>query len=601
MARWPPPAPMAARRLVILLLFVATAAVGSRRSPGALRACKDAALCQPLTRPAPGREAFAFIDRHTAGGGGHKNSTWPQLDYSTMTTVCVFERPVDLAMVCHAHKFGVRVVMSAPFNVSQIGDAAARTAWVQAHLALVQHDGLDGLNLDIERYTGAPEPLTALVAELYHALKGWHAESQLSFDLSILPAGQAAHYDHGKLATVLDFIVPMAYDEPWNTKVAAANSPIATIGKGIAQYAAAGVPASKLVIGLPWYGWDYPCNTTQTGGVCDVVPPAGQPWNGWATQIGYADAMARLHSTPGAVVTTDSVSVTKHFDYTAAVAASSRNPAAAGRRNEIWFDDPSTLQKKYAECKKQGAHGVAFWTADMPDYSTGQGAAMWQAVNAGFPPTSSTPPPPPPGAATVAAVAAHEPQPGGRAAVITTGDRSLLPSCHPPGSHQPAVTTAPAVAAAPVACVKMGNSEPEPGSWSILPSGVILDRASVAAHEGRALCIAAVSCAAGAALTLHPAHGAPSGSSNSASSSCAVLNGSRIHFPACGMCADAEGSEFEAKLASCTSDGTFGFKALYNGTAPAPAVDTQPAALIHVRVVKVDAPPLKHRIATKVA
>lgn len=258
---------MAARIHLLFLGAVLLAASSPGPSAaGSPCACKDAALCKPLVKPAGVREVLAFID---------KNRTWPHLDYSTVTTVCAFERPVDLALVCHAHSRGVRVVMSAPFNVSQIEDAAARTAWVQAHLALVQNDGLgkyrnnphrnsteiydasllvlpDGLNLDIEGYKGKPEPLTALVAELYHALKGWHAESQLSFDLSILPAGQAAHYDHGKLSKVLDFIVPMAYDEPWNTKVAAPNSPMATIAKGIAQYLAVGVPASKLVIGLPW-------------------------------------------------------------------------------------------------------------------------------------------------------------------------------------------------------------------------------------------------------------------------------------------------------------------------------------------------------------
>jgi hypothetical protein len=62
--------------------------------------------------------------------------------------------------VCHAHSLGVRVVRSAPFNVSQIENFTARTAWVAHSLASVQADGLDGLNLDIEGYTGAKELVT---------------------------------------------------------------------------------------------------------------------------------------------------------------------------------------------------------------------------------------------------------------------------------------------------------------------------------------------------------------------------------------------------------------------------------------------------------
>jgi spore germination protein YaaH len=39
--------------------------------------------------------------------------------------------------------------------------------------------------------------------------------AQLSFALAIAPKGQTSHYNHSELAAVLDFIVPMAYDENW--------------------------------------------------------------------------------------------------------------------------------------------------------------------------------------------------------------------------------------------------------------------------------------------------------------------------------------------------------------------------------------------------
>ena len=89
------------------------------------------------------------------------------------------------------------------------------TAGVRSQLASVKAAGIDGLNLganpvrgwamrgaamqprppidaraDIEGYTGAPAPLTALVTELHAAMKAWHATSQLSFDLSIFPDGR---------------------------------------------------------------------------------------------------------------------------------------------------------------------------------------------------------------------------------------------------------------------------------------------------------------------------------------------------------------------------------------------------------------------------
>ena len=151
------------------------------------------------------------------------------------------------------------------------------------------------------------------------------------------------------------------------------------------------MPASKLVIGLPWYGWDFPCAepepaTTPTAPdaaaagntTCAVVPPTGRPWYGWATQVAYGQVMATARQA-GASPVTDAVTDTKHFDHTVA-------SGAASGRHQTWFDDPDTLQSKYARCKKLGARGVAFWTADMPDSKTpSEGRQMWQAIDKGFP------------------------------------------------------------------------------------------------------------------------------------------------------------------------------------------------------------------------
>lgn len=39
----------------------------------------------------------------------------------------------------------------------------------------------------------------------------------------------------------------------WGRCVASANSPLALVRRGVQQYLDLGVPASKLVLGLPWY------------------------------------------------------------------------------------------------------------------------------------------------------------------------------------------------------------------------------------------------------------------------------------------------------------------------------------------------------------
>ena len=47
-----------------------------------------------------------------------------------------------------------------------------------------------------------------------------------------------------------------------------------------------------------------------------------------------------------------------------------------GSRHQVWYDGPATLETKYAMAAKNGARGVAVWTANMGD------AAMWGALHA---------------------------------------------------------------------------------------------------------------------------------------------------------------------------------------------------------------------------
>ena len=308
-----------------------------------------------------------------------------------MTTASAFLDHIDPNLVCHAHAQGVRVVRSAPFptqnRTALLSDPKVRAAWVAVWMGRIKAQGIDGLTLDIEQYTGLPAPLTALVTELYTAMKAHNPHLQLSFALGIFPDGQASSYNHADLSKVLDFIIPMCYDEPWGSKVAAANAPLASLKAGVAQYAKRGVSASKLVMGLPWYGWDYPCttnsSTTSTSGglaPCNVSAPPGRDWYGWATQVGYADIVTTLHSPAvSGVEHTDNATVTRWFEYA--------KPGGAGvadaGRHQLWFDDPTTLEVKYAACKEMGLRGVGFWTANFA--GTAQGPPMWAAITKGFP------------------------------------------------------------------------------------------------------------------------------------------------------------------------------------------------------------------------
>ena len=69
--------------------------------------------------------------------------------------------------------------------------------------------------------------------------------------------------------------------------VAAANSPAALVEHGLRQWLELGVPRSKLVLGLPWYAYDYPCQ-----------PAGGSYRSGGGALMGPGDEVCHLEAVP---------------------------------------------------------------------------------------------------------------------------------------------------------------------------------------------------------------------------------------------------------------------------------------------------------------
>ena len=142
--------------------------------------CTPRSLCSPLTAAAAKRPlrdgppevlAFARGDNFTA------------YDMSVTTTIATTLAVPSARSVCFAHSHGVRVVILSGEEVD-FANASARAGLVRKLLNQTLAYGLDGINLDIERYSLAPGPLTQYVAELGAALKAQSPPLQLSLALT---------------------------------------------------------------------------------------------------------------------------------------------------------------------------------------------------------------------------------------------------------------------------------------------------------------------------------------------------------------------------------------------------------------------------------
>ena len=323
-------------------------------------------------------EVFVFhSNNYNEAAGDYK--LW---DWSKVTTVAVWKDRLleEPGIVPFARARGAKVVLGGfGMNAEHFSNASARAAYVGAVVNLTSAFRLDGFNVDIEG--NAPEhrdAVTALTCDLKAALG---PASMLTFDLGAAPKSEIDRYDFAGLGVCLDYIVPMIYDMVggWPELSPGPNSPLGAVRTCVDEYSELGIPPSRLILGFPWYGYDFPCaagTPAGSGGACVMAQP---PPPFLRLEAGYGTVLdtweRRGASVAGAGVSWDNASSTPWFEYA----------ATDGSIHQCWYDDPRSLALKYAAAAEHSARGVAFWTGDSFHRANGTksaGAArdMWAAV-----------------------------------------------------------------------------------------------------------------------------------------------------------------------------------------------------------------------------
>ncbi|XP_038601667.1 di-N-acetylchitobiase isoform X2 [Tachyglossus aculeatus] len=310
--------------------------------------------------------------------------TWKFYDWSQITTVAAFGK-YDPELMCHAHSQGSRIVLKGDVPLKDIVDPAFRASWVAEQLDLAKKQYMDGINIDIEQEVNDSSPeydaLTALVRETTEAFHSEIPGSQVTFDVAWSPkCVDRRCYNYSGIAEACDFLFVMSYDEQsqiWTQCVAAANAPYNQTLLGYEDYIRMGISPGKLVMGVPWYGYDYTCIDLLEDRVCTLpkVPFRGAPCSDAAgRQIPYGAIMKQVNG---------SISGSQWDEEQQAPYYNYRDPA--GRFHQVWYDDPRSISAKAAYARDRGLRGIGMWNGNSLDYSGGPEAQketeeMWQAL-----------------------------------------------------------------------------------------------------------------------------------------------------------------------------------------------------------------------------
>ena len=307
-------------------------------------------------------------------------------------------------IVSHAHAAGVRVDLTITSfglarNSAFFGNPTAMATAVTAISNIVQAEGLDGVNLDVEMLENVDfAAYGVFVGQLRTKLRSWNPDARVSVATngSLSGSGMAVQ----ALANGADRVFIMGYSyRTSGTSPAGGISPIVRTDGGksltwtLDLYASKGVPAERILLGLPYYG------------------------RSWHTTSG--ELHAPTTSSAGVFIPSDDLAaIPAGTSIQHDVAEGSKWFAVQDPTTRVWtqtyFDDGTTLRAKYGLAARRSLAGVGIWTLGYDRGVTG----YWDAISASFGTVRLA------GAdryATAAAIAGDAFRPGVDVAFVATG------------------------------------------------------------------------------------------------------------------------------------------------------------------------------------
>jgi len=309
-------------------------------------------------------------------------------DYRLLSDVCYFGYDVDAAtggytsihnwktteLVDRAHAAGTRVHLCAVLfsnHATFFNSASAQKRLIDSLIGLVALRNADGVNIDFEAVPSSQRTkLTAFMVELCRRFHSERPGSQVSI---ALPAVDwSSTFDVAAMAPHVDLFIIMGYDYHWSNAEEA--GPVAPrnsgsiwspydVARSTASYLGRGVPRAKLVLALPYYGYEWSTRDT-------ALKAAAL---GSGASVTYANARPKAET------------------YGRRWEAQSGTPWYAYRPDSLWrqcwYDDDVSLGGKEDIAVMRGLAGVGIWALGYD----GARPELWDALAARFTPCGALP------------------------------------------------------------------------------------------------------------------------------------------------------------------------------------------------------------------
>ena len=307
------------------------------------------------------------------------SSAYLSYDYNALSHIAYFGYETDSAtggyttihdwnttpIIAYAHQRGVKVTLTvisfgSDQNDKLLSDTVRQQRMINSLITLLKSRNGDGVNFDIESLRSTQRAnLVAFMRRASMQIKSQVPGAEIS--MATPAVDWSGSWDFYQLAQICDYLVVMGYDYYWSGSTTA--GPVAplegesyNITRTVDTYLATGVPREKLLLGLPWYGYDWP--------VQSAARKSGA--TGTATSRTYvvAEQMAGSYG--------------KTFDQATKVPWISYQSGSIWR--QVWYDDSLSLAMKYGLVNSRAIGGIGIWALS---YEGGK-SEIWNGIRSAF-------------------------------------------------------------------------------------------------------------------------------------------------------------------------------------------------------------------------
>lgn len=255
----------------------------------------------------------------------------------------------DSWMIAQAFDFGVRPILTlTPFGQdgnfnnslihSVVNNEAYRENLIQNLLEVMADKGYQGVDIDFEYILAEDrDAFTAFVQEVAETMRenGYHTSVALAPKTSSDQKGLLYEgKDYRALGEAADHVLLMTYEWGYTYGPPMAVAPLNQVRR-VVEYALTQIPAEKVDLGIPNYGYDWPLpyvrGTTR------------------AVTINNIQAV-RIAVEHGAEIRFDDVAESPCFTYW-----------DSGTEHEVWFEDVRSLLAKFDLIREYGLRGCGYW------------------------------------------------------------------------------------------------------------------------------------------------------------------------------------------------------------------------------------------------